>query len=114
MKRKICFITGTRADYGIISSVMREIQLHPSLQLFIVATSMHLMREFGNTYKEIENDGFYIYRKINISYKEDSGMAMAISIGEAVSKISRVLSHLKPDFIVVLGDRGEMLAAAIA
>lgn len=114
MKRKICVITGTRADYGILFPVMKAICSSYNLKLYIIATCMHLMKEFGYTAKQIEKDGFDIYEKINISYKKDTGEAMADSIGKAVSKFAEAFSRLKPDIVVVLGDRGEMLAAAIA
>lgn len=114
MKRKICVITGTRADYGIFSPVMKSIKSSNNLKLYIVATCMHLMKEFGYTVKEIEKDGFNVYEKVNISYKEDTGQAMAFSVGKAVSMFSKVFARLRPDFVLVLGDRGEMLAAAIS
>jgi UDP-N-acetylglucosamine 2-epimerase (non-hydrolysing)/GDP/UDP-N,N'-diacetylbacillosamine 2-epimerase (hydrolysing) len=114
MKRKVCVITGTRADYGILSPVMKAITSSNSLKLYIVATCMHLMKEFGYTIKEIEKDGFNIYEKVNISYKKDTGQAMAFSVGKAVSMFSKVFARLHPDFVLVLGDRGEMLAATIA
>lgn len=114
MKRKICVITGTRADYGILNTLMRKIKVSKDLSLYIVATGMHLMREFGYTVKEIERDGFDVYEKVDISYNEDSGRAMAGSVGEAVIAFSKLFSRLRPAMVVVLGDRGEMLAAAIA
>ncbi len=113
-KRKICVITGTRADYGILAPVLKAIEYSQDLKLYIIATSMHLMREFGYTVSDISRDGFEIYEKLYISYKDDTGCAMARSVGEAVLKFSEVFERLSPDFIVVLGDRGEMLAAAIA
>jgi len=112
--RKICVVTGTRADYGILFPVMRAIESSGDLKLCIIATCMHLMEDFGHTVKEIEKDGFKIYERVDISYKEDTGKVMADSIGKAVSKFSRTFSRLSPDVIVVLGDRGEMLAASIA
>ncbi|MDD5618348.1 MAG: UDP-N-acetylglucosamine 2-epimerase [Candidatus Omnitrophica bacterium] len=114
MKRKICVITGSRADYGIFVPVMRAIQKSKSLKLYIIATCMHLMKEFGYTAREIEKDGFDICEKVNILCNKDSGQAMAFSIGKAVSSLSRSFERIKPDIVVVLGDRGEMLAAAIA
>jgi len=114
MKRKVCVITGTRADYGILNPVMHAIRNSKNLSLYIIATCMHLMREFGFTIREIERDGFNIYEGVDISYKEDSGEAMAYSIGKATCAFSRSLARLKPDIVIVLGDRGEMLAVAIA
>ena len=114
MKRKICVITGTRADYGILYPVMKKIRASGKLELYVVATGMHLMKEFGYTVREIEKDGFKIYAKVDISYKEDIGQAMAFSVGKAVSMFSKVFGKLKPAMVMVMGDRGEMLAAAIA
>lgn len=114
MKRKICIITGTRADYGHLTPVMKAVAKTKGLDLQVVATGMHLMPEFGSTIKEIENDGFKVDAKVNASYKEDSGRAMAISVGKIVAGMSDAFSNLKPDVVIVLGDRGEMLAAAIA
>jgi len=114
MKRKICVVTGSRSDYGIFYSLMKAIEGYPGFKLYIIATCMHLMKEFGYTVREIEKDGFDIYEKINISYSEDSGEAIAGAIGKAVSKFSKALSKLSPDILVILGDRGEMLAASIA
>ena len=114
MSRKVCVITGTRADYGILYPVMKAITNSPNLDLYIIATGMHLMKEFGYTVKEIERDGFRIFEKLDIFYKNDTGKAMANSTGKAIMKFSGSLAILKPDIMVVLGDRGEMLAAAIA
>jgi len=114
MKRKICVITGTRADYGILYPIMNEIKKSKTLRLFTVATCMHLMKEFGYTVKEIEQDGFHIDDKIDISYSEDSGEAIANSIGSAMTKLAKCFQKIKPDIVLVLGDRGEMLAASIA
>lgn len=114
MKRKICVITGTRADYGIYYPILQKIRLSKKLGLYIVATSMHLMKEFGYTVKQIEKDGFKIYEKVDVSYSEDTGAAMAFSAGRAISAFSRTFSRLKPDIVLILGDRADMLSAAIA
>ncbi len=111
MKRKICVITGTRADYGILQPVMQAIKDSNKLQLQVVATGMHLMKEFGYTIKEIK---FRISAKVNISYQEDSNLAMADSLGRAVSRLAKAFSQLKPAVVIVMGDRAEMFAAAIA
>jgi UDP-hydrolysing UDP-N-acetyl-D-glucosamine 2-epimerase len=113
MKRKITVITGTRADYGILKPVMERIRADRDLSLEVVATSMHLMKEFGYTLKQIKKDGFSV-KGIDISYTKDSGEAMAASIGKAVGLLAKFLARSRPDIVVVLGDRGEMLAAALA
>lgn len=112
MKRKICFITGTRADYGILSPILSAVKKSSSLELCLVVTAMHLMKDFGLTAREIKKDG-YEAEKINISYQKDSGEQMAVSVGQAVLKFAKLFAKIKPDIIVVLGDRGEMLAGAI-
>lgn len=110
-KRKICFITGTRADYGILKPVFNAVQKSSKLELKIIVTGMHLESQFGDTYKEIEKDGF----KINKVKIDSSGQGkMAKEVGNAILKIAELLIKMKPDIVVVLGDRGEMLAAAIA
>ncbi|MDD2751872.1 MAG: UDP-N-acetylglucosamine 2-epimerase [Candidatus Omnitrophica bacterium] len=114
MKKKICVVSGTRADYGILFPVMKAIEASSNLELCLLVTCMHLMHEFGATVKQIQADGFRHFEKIDISYNEDSGQAMANSLGQAVSRFSRYFAKLKPDFVVVMGDRLEMLAAAIA
>ncbi len=114
MKRKICIITGTRADYGILFPVIKKISASSELEAKLIVTGMHLMKEFGYTVSEIKKDGIRIESEIDISYSEDSGQAMAGSIGRAISLFVSAFARIKPDFIMVLGDRGEMLAAAIA
>jgi UDP-N-acetylglucosamine 2-epimerase (non-hydrolysing)/GDP/UDP-N,N'-diacetylbacillosamine 2-epimerase (hydrolysing) len=113
-KRKICFITGTRADFGIYSPVIRAVSDSKKLEAYIVATGMHLLPEFGNTYKEIEKEGFKIYEKVNIAYEGDTGKEMAESVGKAILGFTKTFAELKPQIVAVLGDRGEMLAAAVA
>lgn len=116
MKRmkKIAVITGTRAEYGILKPVLSEIDKHPDLDLSLVVIGMHLLKEFGYTIKEIEKDGFKIEAKIEGLYDEDSRIDMAKSIGKGIIKLSEALDKVKPDILLLLGDRGEMLAGAIA
>lgn len=113
MKRKILYISGTRADYGLMRSVLRHIHNHPNLSLDIVTTGMHLMDEFGNTIDEIKKDGFS-YHIVDVQNDDDSKESMAIFIGKFIQKLVPVIHSLHPDIILVLGDRGEMLAGAIA
>jgi UDP-hydrolysing UDP-N-acetyl-D-glucosamine 2-epimerase len=111
-KRKILYITGTRADYGLMKSVLREIDKHPKLELAIVVTGMHLMDEFGLTINEIKKDGFKIH-KIDALYEKDSKEAMVNFIGKFIQLLTKKVIETKPDIILILGDRGEMLAGAI-
>ena len=112
--RKIAVVTGTRAEYGILRPVLKAIERNPRLDLALIATGMHLSREFGYTIEEIKKDGFRIDAKVKMLHAEDTGAAMAKSIGECVWKMTEALTRIKPNFLVLLGDRGEMLAGAVA
>lgn len=112
--RKICVFTGTRAEYGIMSRLMRMIQVDPDLQLQIIATNMHLSPEFGLTYKEIETDGFHIDKKVEMLLSSDTANGIVKSMGLATIGFADALEDLKPDLAIILGDRYEMLAAAEA
>lgn len=112
--RKICIFTGTRAEYGIMSRLLRLIEDDSELQLQIIATNMHLSPEFGLTYKEIEADGFYINKKVEMLLSSDTPNGTLKSMGLAVIGFADALEDLKPDLAVILGDRYEMLAAAEA
>lgn len=111
MKRKVCFITGTRAEYGILSHLMQLVKDDQSLLLQIIATNMHLSPEFGLTYKEIEADGFTVDKKVNMLISGDSSNATAKSMGLATIGFADAFEDLSPDLIVILGDRYEMLSA---
>ena len=112
--RKISVITGTRAEYGIFKPVLNAINEHLDLELSLIVIGMHLLKDFGYTVKEIEKDGFKIIAKIEGLYSEDSRVNMARSIGMGIIKLSDILNNAKPDILLLLGDRGEMLAGAIA
>ncbi len=114
MSKKILVVTGTRADYGLLRWIMTGIKQSISLELQVVATMMHLSPEFGQTYQEIEQDGFIINEKIEALLSSDSSIATAKSISLAVTGFAESYSRLKPDLVFLLGDRVEMLAAAIA
>ncbi len=114
--RKICVITGTRAEYGLLSRLMKMIQDDPNTQLQIIATNMHLSPKFGNTYQEIEKDGFTIDYKIPIidDNDKDDAVTTVKSMAKALAGFADAYNELKPDLVVVLGDRYEILAAAEA
>lgn len=114
MNRKICVITSSRADYGLLQWVMQGIKDDPELQLQIIATGMHLSPLFGLTYKTIENDGFNIDFKLNILGLSDSPLAISKSMGLAMTGVAKALEVLQPDIIVVLGDRFEIFACTAA
>lgn len=110
--RKICIVTGSRAEYGLLYWLMKEVAADPELQLQIIATGMHLSPEFGLTYQQIEADGFIIDAKVEMLLSSDSPVGIAKSMGLGVIGFADVLDRLKPDMLVVLGDRFEILAAA--
>ncbi|MDR2951400.1 MAG: UDP-N-acetylglucosamine 2-epimerase [Prevotella sp.] len=112
--RKICVITGTRAEYGILSHLMQLIQSSTTLKLQIIATNMHLSPQFGLTYKEIENDGFFIDKKVQMLLSADTANATVKSVGLATIGFADAFEELQPDLILILGDRYEMLATATA
>lgn len=114
--RKVCVVTGTRAEYGLLCRLMRLIQESPDTQLQVIATNMHLSSKYGNTYQEIEKDGFTIDCKIPIidENAEDNAVTTVKSMAKALSGFAEAYAKLKPDMMVVLGDRYEILAAATA
>jgi GDP/UDP-N,N'-diacetylbacillosamine 2-epimerase (hydrolysing) len=114
MTRKICVVTGTRAEYGLLRWVMQGIKDAPELTLQIVATGMHLSPEFGLTYRDIEQDGFHIDRKVEILTSSDTSVGIAKSMGLGLIGFADVFHELKPDLILVLGDRFEIFSAVSA
>ena len=114
MTRKICVITGTRAEYGLLRWVMQGIKDDPELTLQLIATGMHLSPEFGLTYCEIEQDEFVIDRKVEMLTSSDTPVGIAKSIGLGLIGFADALNELKPDLIVVLGDRFEIFSAVSA
>ncbi len=112
--RKICIITGTRAEWGLLSRLAGLIQADGELQLQIVATNMHLMERYGYTYREIEQDGFRIDHKVDMEASGDDAGAVVRSMGSALSGFAAAYQTLRPDMLVVLGDRYEILAAVTA
>lgn len=114
MTRKICVITGTRAEYGLLRWVMQGIKDDPELTLQVIATGMHLSPEFGLTYREIEKDGFQIARKVEMLTSSDTSVGIAKSMGLGLIGFADALNELNPDLIVVLGDRFEIFAAVAA
>lgn len=113
MKNKnVAVFTGTRADYGLLFWLLKDIQNDPELTLQLLVTGSHLSGQFGNTYQKIEKDGFVIDEKIEILLSSNTPAAVAKSIGLGVLGFTDALVRLKPDIMVILGDRYEALAAA--
>ena len=110
--RKICVVTGSRAEYGLLFWLMKGIQKEPKLELQIIATGMHLSPEFGFTYKEIEKDGFHINKKVEILLSADTPSAISKSTGLAMMGFADAYADLKPDIVILLGDRFELFSAA--
>jgi GDP/UDP-N,N'-diacetylbacillosamine 2-epimerase (hydrolysing) len=106
-------VTGTRAEYGLLRWVMQGVKDDPALSLQIVATGMHLSPEFGLTYREIEQDGFRIDRKVEMLVSSDTTVGISKSIGLGVLGFADVLDDLKPDLIILLGDRFEIFSVAV-
>lgn len=107
-------MTGTRAEYGLLYWLMKEIASDPNLQLQLIVTGMHLSPEFGLTFKIIEQDGFHIDTKVEMLLSSDTPVGIAKSIGLGVIGFAEALDRLKPDIVVILGDRYEIFAAAQA
>lgn len=108
--KKILFLTGTRADYGKIKSLMKEVEKNPKFELHIFVTGMHMLSKYGSTFREIEKDGFKnIYYFIN----QQSESKMDLTLSNTIMGVSNYVHELKPDLIVVHGDRLEALAGSI-
>lgn len=114
MKRKICVVTSSRADYGHLFLLLKQLKHDPEIELQIVATGMHLSPEFGLTYKVIENDGFVIDMQVDMLLSRDTPVAISKSMGLGTIGFADAFEHLKPDIVVILGDRFESLAVAQA
>jgi UDP-hydrolysing UDP-N-acetyl-D-glucosamine 2-epimerase len=113
-KRKICIVTGSRAEYGLLYWLMKEIQQDADFELQVVATGMHLSPEFGLTYQQIEQDGFVLNEKVAMLLSSDTSVGIAKSIGLGTIGFADAYARLMPDLVIVLGDRFEILAAAQA
>jgi UDP-hydrolysing UDP-N-acetyl-D-glucosamine 2-epimerase len=113
-KRKICVVTGSRAEYGLLCPILIKIQESNKLELQLISTSSHHSTEYGLTYKQIENDGFTIDDKINNLFPSDSNSSIVKSTAKATSLLSDSFDRLEPDIVLLLGDRYETHASATA
>lgn len=113
-KRKICIVTSTRADWGLMSGLAKTLNENENVELQIIATNMHLNPRYGMTVNEIIDDGLTISECVEMKAKSDSQVDTAIATAKCLSGTAKALSRLKPDILVILGDRYEMLAVATA
>ncbi|MGB6859065.1 MAG: UDP-N-acetylglucosamine 2-epimerase [Terracidiphilus sp.] len=113
-RRKICVVTTSRSEYGLLRNLIDCIRVDARLRLQLIVSGTHLVQEFGFTAREIEADGVKIDRRIDIGLTGSSGLANVGSVGRGLGKFAEVLSELRPDLLVLLGDRFELLAPAIA
>ena len=114
MNRKICVVTGTRAEYGLLRRLLLILKNDPQIELQLVVTGSHLSPSHGMTIDEIESDGFVPIAKLSVDLSDDSKLATVKAMADVSSQIAETLSNLKPDVVVLLGDRYEILAAAQA
>ena len=114
MKKTIYIITGSRADYGLMQILINKFHKDKDIELKIFATGMHLLSKFGNTYKEILKDGFRIEKKVKILSSSDTPTAISKSTGLGIMRFASLFDIAKPDLLVVLGDRYEIMSAVIA
>jgi len=114
MNRKICVVTGTRAEFGLLQWTMKALQDDPEIDLQVVVTGMHLSPEFDLTFRSIENAGFLITKRIEVLLSSDSPVGISKSMGLGMISFSEAFAELQPDIILVLGDRFEIFAAVSA
>lgn len=112
--KKICIITGTRAEYGLFKNLINKIRFSKKLKYQIIVTGMHLSPEFGDTYKDILSDGYKINSEVEMLLSSDTPSSIAKSIGLGVIGFSDAFKNLKPDLILIIGDRYEVFSATIA
>ncbi len=112
--KKICVISGSRAEYGLLRPLMKAIQGSSKLKLQLIVTGMHLSPEFGLTYKKIEKNNFHIDKKIEMVVSADTPSAIAKSTGLGIIGFADAISELQPDMLLLLGDRYEILAASLS
>ncbi|PTX16338.1 GDP/UDP-N,N'-diacetylbacillosamine 2-epimerase (hydrolysing) [Halanaerobium congolense] len=114
INKKLCVVTGTRAEYGLLRPLIKKIDENPKFKLQLIATGMHLSPEFGLTYKNIESDGFDIDEKIEILLSSDTSIGVSKSMGLTLISFSESYERLNPDLIIILGDRFETFSAMAA
>lgn len=114
MSRRICIVTGSRAEYGLLRGLVEGVRNSDALELQLVVTGMHLSPEFGLTYREIEADGLSITERVEVLLSSDTGVGVSKAMGLGVIGFADTFARLQPDVVVVLGDRFEILSASVA
>ncbi len=114
MKKKICAVSGSRAEYGVLKPVLKAIDNSPNLELLIVATAMHLSKECGNTVSEIIDDGFTVHERVEMPMFSDDPIGIGKSIGHEIINMVECLRKMDPDIVLICGDRYEIFAVATA
>lgn len=113
-KRKIAVVTGSRAEYGLLKPLLVLLNEDPTIELQLIVCCMHLVKEFGETYQLIEQDGFTITEKIDMLMANDSPLGLTKSVGVCLINFADVWQRLQPELVIILGDRFEMLAVAFS
>jgi len=113
-RRRIAYLTGTRADFGLVQSMLAKLHAREDTQVELLVTGMHLSDAYGLTVREVESCGLPITARVSVDVDTRTPLSMAQSVGQAVQGLAEVLDRSRPDLLLVLGDRGEMLAGAIA
>lgn len=114
LKRKICIVTGSRAEWGLLSPIAAQLHLRNDVELQIVATNMHLIKRFGHTVDLIRNEGFDVAAEVALDSQSDAPADVAAATGRCMQGMAEAFNRLQPDLIVVLGDRYELLAVTAA
>lgn len=114
MRRRICIVTGTRADYGLLFWLMKDLQSHPEFELLVVAAAMHLSSQFGETIRFIREDGFPVDAEVPCVEDDDSRLGMGRSFARATDGFLDAFTRLAPDLVIIVGDRFEAMSAASA
>lgn len=112
--KKVCVITGSRAEYGLLKRIMKLLKEDQELELQLIVTGMHTTEKYGNTYQQITKDGFDINKLIKMNLEHDSSESIITSCGKELIEIGKAYNQLNPDLVIVLGDRYEILIAVYA
>jgi UDP-hydrolysing UDP-N-acetyl-D-glucosamine 2-epimerase len=112
--RKICVVTANRSDYACLKTALEEMRDNKNLELKIIAMGAHLLERYGNTVEEIKKDNFRVDKEVYMVLEGENPVTMAKSTGVALTELANIYNDLKPDIVVIPGDRYEMMGAAIA